>query len=168
MLQVVWDSLYGRVYLLHLAHSLCGMAVRIPACVVRTGLPCSTHVRRPAIGTLFREISIWAHFDQIPIKTGQNDGDKHQTTCKMGMQMKTIYIADARGEDLGTCKYLFEFTQAMVPDRVWRALMVLEEKGKFYFPNVDCSAQVRLVRKRSRLTIIWWTLRNYKPVAPSS
>jgi len=86
----------------------------------------------------------------------------------MGMQMKTIYIADARGEDLGTCKYLFEFTQAMVPDRVWRALMVLEEKGKFYFPNVDCSAQVRLVRKRSRLTIIWWTLRNYKPVAPSS
>ena len=54
----------------------------------------------------------------------------------MAMQTKSICICDARSEDLRTMKYVFEFTKAMVPDRVWRALMRLEEKGKFYFPNV--------------------------------
>ena len=53
-----------------------------------------------------------------------------------------MYIMDGRSEDLGTLKYVYEFTQAMVPDRVWRALMVMEEQGKFYFPNVgDCGYQ---------------------------
>jgi len=59
--------------------------------------------------------------------------------CKKAKAMKSMYITDGRSEGLATFKYVYEFTQAMVSDRVWKALMVLEEKGEFYFPNVgDC------------------------------
>jgi len=62
-----------------------------------------------------------------------------EAPCKKAKTMKSMYITDARGEDLGTFKYVYEFTQGMVPDRAWKALMVLEAKGKFHFPNVgDC------------------------------
>ena len=59
--------------------------------------------------------------------------------CKKAKVVKSMYITDGRSEDLGTFKYVYEFTQDMVPGRVWKALMSLEEKGKFHFPNVgDC------------------------------
>jgi hypothetical protein len=56
--------------------------------------------------------------------------------------MKSMYITDSRacdGEYFGTSYYVYTFDKSMVPLRAWEALMVLEEKGKFYFPNVgDC------------------------------
>ena len=59
---------------------------------------------------------------------------------------KSIFITDTRNEgDLGKFTNLYEFDKSMVPDRVWKALMVLEEKGKFNFPNVGDSGYHALV-----------------------
>jgi len=63
----------------------------------------------------------------------------------MATPMKSIYITDARSPDLGTFTYLYEFAEGMVPDRAWKTLMVLEDKGKFYFPSVGDSGFHALV-----------------------
>lgn len=66
-------------------------------------------------------------------------------TCTMATPMKSIYITDTRCPDLGTFIYLYEFAEGMVPDRAWKTLMVLEEKGEFYFPSVGDSGFHALV-----------------------
>jgi hypothetical protein len=69
----------------------------------------------------------------------------------MATPMKSMYITDGRSADLGTFTYLYEFSENMVPDRVWRALMVLEDKGKFYFPTVgDCGFHALVDNVRHR------------------
>ena len=61
----------------------------------------------------------------------------------MSKEAKTSYsmfITDSRSEYVqGTSTYLYVFDESMVPGRAWKALMVLEEQGKFHFPDVgDC------------------------------
>jgi len=59
-------------------------------------------------------------------------------TVKEAKKIKSIFITDSRGEyDEGTMTYVYEFDESMVPGRVWEALMVLEGKGMFHFPNVE-------------------------------
>jgi len=50
--------------------------------------------------------------------------------------VKSMHIVDRGSAELGTFKYVYEFTEAMVPPAMWKALMLLEEMGRFYFPNV--------------------------------
>jgi hypothetical protein len=58
---------------------------------------------------------------------------------KEAKTVKSIFITDGRtcdGENFGICNYIYDFDMSMVPVRAWKALMVLEKKGEFHFPNV--------------------------------
>jgi len=63
-----------------------------------------------------------------------------KSSYKKAKTVKSMFITDTRNEgDLGKLTYVYEFDKSMVPARAWEALMVLEAKGKFHFPNVgDC------------------------------
>ena len=59
-------------------------------------------------------------------------------TSKKTKITKSMFITDTRPEQ-DEHTYVYEFYESMVPPRAWEALMVLEAKGKFHFPNVgDC------------------------------
>jgi len=58
--------------------------------------------------------------------------------------MKSMYITNGRSSDLGTFKYICKFHQSQVADRVWKALMVLEDKKFFSFLNVEIVVTNRL------------------------
>jgi len=71
---------------------------------------------------------------------------KVMPTSKRTKITKSIFITDTRNEgDLGKLTYVYEFDKSMVPDRAWKALMVLEEKGKFHYPNFGDSGYHALV-----------------------
>ena len=63
-----------------------------------------------------------------------------ETPSKQAKTIKSIFISDSRhandDEDLWISTYIYKFDKSMASLRVWEALMVLEEKGKFHFPNV--------------------------------
>ena len=59
-----------------------------------------------------------------------------ETPSKKARTIKSMFITDIRGGEDVQYIYVYEFDQSMVPIRVWNALMVLEEKGLFNFPNV--------------------------------
>jgi len=63
---------------------------------------------------------------------------KGMPTSKKTKITKSMFITDTRPEQ-DEHTYVYEFYESMVPPRAWEALMVLEAKGKFHFPNVgDC------------------------------
>jgi len=65
---------------------------------------------------------------------------REKSTSKRAKIVKSMFITDTRNEgDSGKFTYVYKFDKSMVPARAWEALMVLEAKGKFDFPNVgDC------------------------------
>ena len=65
---------------------------------------------------------------------------REKSTSKKAKIVKSMFITDPRDEiGFGKFTYVYEFHKSMVPARAWQALMVLEAKGKFDFPNVgDC------------------------------
>jgi len=82
---------------------------------------------------------------KIDVQEGKKDKSRKTKV------MKSMYITDARSNDLGTFKYIYEFHQYVVADRVWKALMVLEDKEIFSFPNVsDCCHESSVLNVKDR------------------